>query len=69
MIVVNLQNILARQPGPEVAEQLQIYQQTLKDKNRQLKAMASELNMYQVSTVRNAMFSSAQTARNVGANR
>ena len=41
------QNILARQPGPEVAEQLQIYQQTVKDKNRQMKAMASELNMYQ----------------------
>jgi uncharacterized protein YlxW (UPF0749 family) len=30
-----------------VAEQLQIYQQAVKDKNKQLKAMASELNMYQ----------------------
>ena len=31
-----------------MAEQLQIYQETLKDKNRQMKSMASELNMYQV---------------------
>eukprot|EP01137_Pigoraptor_chileana_P008977 Opistho-2@56553 len=44
---VELKNILARQPGPEVAEQLSIYQQTLKDKTRQLKSMTSELNMYQ----------------------
>lgn len=42
--------MLARQPGPEVAEQLQVYQQSLKDKNRQMKAMASELNMYQAQT-------------------
>lgn len=44
---VELKNILARQPGPEVAEQLNVYQQTLKDKTRQMKAMTSELNMYQ----------------------
>jgi chromosome segregation ATPase len=44
---LELKNILARQPGPEVAEQLSIYQQTLKDKTRQMKSMASELNMYQ----------------------
>eukprot|EP01039_Chlorochromonas_danica_P004974 gene4974-5462_t len=42
-----LKAILARQPGPEVAEQLAVYQQNLKKKNAQLKAMASELNMYQ----------------------
>jgi chromosome segregation ATPase len=42
-----LKNILARQPGPEVSEQLTVYQQNLKSKTRQLKAMASELNMYQ----------------------
>merc|ERR1711865_1090815 len=29
------------------AEQLSVYQQNLKDKTRQMKAMASELNMYQ----------------------
>eukprot|EP01033_Poteriospumella_lacustris_P007572 gene7572-5443_t len=42
-----LKAILARQPGPEVAEQLSVYQQNLKKKSAQLKAMASELNMYQ----------------------
>jgi len=42
-----LKNILARQPGPEVAEQLSVYQANLKEKTRQMKAMASELNMYQ----------------------
>jgi uncharacterized phage infection (PIP) family protein YhgE len=46
-LYVELKNILARQPGPEVAEQLSIYQQNLRDKTRQMKAMASELNMYQ----------------------
>jgi len=46
-LYVELKNILARQPGPEVAEQLSIYQQSLKEKTRQMKAMASELNMYQ----------------------
>lgn len=40
---LELKSILARQPGPEVAEQLQLYQQTVKDKNRQLKSMASEV--------------------------
>lgn len=47
---VELKQVLARQPGPEVSEQLQIYQQTLKDKTKQLKSMASELNMYQAET-------------------
>jgi chromosome segregation ATPase len=42
-----LKSVLARQPGPEVAEQLTTYQQSLKQKTRQMKAMASELNMYQ----------------------
>merc|ERR1711977_381431 len=46
-LYVELKNILARQPGPEVAEQLSVYQQNLKEKTRQMKAMASELNMYQ----------------------
>jgi len=46
-LYVELKNILARQPGPEVAEQLSIYQQNLREKARQMKAMASELNMYQ----------------------
>lgn len=36
-LYVELKHILARQPGPEVAEQLGIYQSTLKDKTKQLK--------------------------------
>lgn len=39
------------QPGPEVAEQLSIYQASLKEKTRQMKAMASELNMYQAQVM------------------
>ena len=46
-LYVELKNLLARQPGPEVAEQLSIYQQNLKQKTSQMKAMAAELNMYQ----------------------
>lgn len=46
-LYTELKGILARQPGPEVAEQLTVYQQNLKQKTRQMKAMASELNMYQ----------------------
>jgi len=46
-LYVELKNLLARQPGPEVAEQLSIYQQNLKEKTGQMKAMAAELNMYQ----------------------
>lgn len=42
-----LKTILARQPGPEVAEQMAILQQTLKQKTREMKAMSSEVNMYQ----------------------
>ena len=44
---MELKNILARQPGPEVTEQLSIYQQSLRHKTKSMKAMASELNMYQ----------------------
>ena len=46
-LYIELKNLLARQPGPEVAEQLSIYQQNLKEKTNQMKAMAAELNMYQ----------------------
>jgi len=45
-----LKAILARQPGPEVAEQVSVYQRQLRDKTRQMKAMASELNMYQAQS-------------------
>ena len=46
-LYAELKAILARQPGPEVAEQLTTFQQSLKSKTRQMKAMASEMNMYQ----------------------
>ncbi len=46
-LYVELKGILARQPGPELAEQLSAYQQSLKEKTRQMKAMAAELNMHQ----------------------
>lgn len=36
-LYIELKQILQRQPGPEVAEQLQIYQQTLKEKTKQMK--------------------------------
>merc|ERR1740130_139525 len=45
-LYVELKSILARQPGPEVAEQLQIYQDNLGEKQKQLKAMTAELNMH-----------------------
>ena len=44
-----IKQLLARQPGPELSEQLSIYQQNLKEKTSQMKAMAAELNMYQAS--------------------
>ena len=39
---MELKNILARQPGPEVAEQLSIYQQNLREKTRQMKVKGGE---------------------------
>ncbi|CAM9805068.1 unnamed protein product [Chrysoparadoxa australica] len=43
---VELRNVLAKQPGPEVSEQLLIYQTNLKEKQAQMKAMEAELAMY-----------------------
>lgn len=43
-----LRSILTRQPGPEVSDQLVTYTRNLTDKTRQMKAMASELNLFQV---------------------
>ena len=45
-LYVELKNILARQPGPEVAEQLGIYQTNLAEKQKQMKAMTSELTLH-----------------------
>ncbi|CAM4476877.1 unnamed protein product [Leuciscus chuanchicus] len=36
-LYVELKHILARQPGPEAAEKLQVYQRTLREKTKQLK--------------------------------
>ena len=46
-LYLELKSILARQPGPEAAEQLSLYQASLREKTKQMKALASELNMYQ----------------------
>merc|ERR1711998_826698 len=46
-LYVELKNILARQPGPEVAEQLAIYQENLSTKTKQMQQMKQELGMYQ----------------------
>jgi len=45
-VYVELKSIIARQPGPEMEEQMLTYQLTLKDKSKQLKAMDDELSMY-----------------------
>ena len=42
-----MEQTLSRQPGPEVAEQLNYYQNDVRKKSKQMKAMASELNMHQ----------------------
>lgn len=51
-VYIELKGIISRQPGPEVEEQLLVYQQTLKDKVKQYANMNDELEMYrmQVST-------------------
>ncbi len=36
-LYVELKHILARQPGPEAVEKLQVYQRTLREKTKQLK--------------------------------
>merc|ERR1719182_684120 len=45
-LFIELQNILAAQPGPQAAEQVSAMQQALKERTKQMKAMAAELNMY-----------------------
>ena len=45
-LYVELRAILARQPGPEVAEQLNLYQANLAEKTKQLKSMSSELALH-----------------------
>ena len=46
-LYAELKRILARQPGPEVAEQLSIYQETLKAKTKQFKSLVHEVGVYE----------------------
>lgn len=50
-LYVDLKNILARQPGPEIAEQLSVYRHSLKEKTRQMKSMASGKTSLLLSTL------------------
>jgi len=44
---MELKNILARQPGPEVQQQLATYKENLKEKSAQMKKMLEELKQAQ----------------------
>ena len=44
-LYLELKNILARQPGPEVAEQLSLYQHSLQERLKQTEQMAAELSL------------------------
>jgi len=46
---LELREILARQPGPEAAEQLAEFQRCMRSKTKQLKRLAAELNMAETS--------------------
>ncbi|NWW91669.1 CFA58 protein, partial [Rhynochetos jubatus] len=45
-LYVELQHVLARQPGPEAAEQLRLYRRALQEKTKQLKLLSSEMTVY-----------------------
>merc|ERR1712003_324341 len=45
-LYLEMNNLLAKQPGPEIVEEVGKQQQSLKEKTKQMKAMAAELNMY-----------------------
>ncbi|KAL7473378.1 hypothetical protein ACHAXS_013830 [Conticribra weissflogii] len=47
---IEMEKNLARQPGFDVVEQMNSYQQDVKKKSKQMKAMASELNMHQAQS-------------------
>jgi len=44
---LTLKTVLARQPGPEIAEQVVLYRENLQQKGRQMKAMTTEVKTYQ----------------------
>ena len=62
---IELKNILAKQSGPEVAEKLQVYQQNLKERSKQLKDMVVELKNYQ-SQVNAYKFEIERLDKNIG---
>merc|ERR1719223_1006872 len=45
-LYVEMRNLLAKQPGPEVVEEVAKQQQQLKERTKCMKSMAAELNMY-----------------------
>mmetsp|Transcript_113442 Transcript_113442/g.208390 ORF Transcript_113442/g.208390 Transcript_113442/m.208390 type:complete len:856 (-) Transcript_113442:88-2655(-) len=45
-LYLEMRNLLSKQPGPEVVEEVAKQQQSLKEKTKGMKAMAAELNMY-----------------------
>jgi chromosome segregation ATPase len=50
-LYIELKNVLGRQPGPEVSEQLKMYRENLKEKTRQMKSMKMELEMYKAQVI------------------
>merc|ERR1711972_602015 len=69
-LYVQLKHIIARQPGPEVAEQLAWYSQNLKEKTSHMKQMAGELKMYydQVQDLRDETYRHNRDFQNVKQN-
>lgn len=47
-LYAELKSILTRQPGPEVVEQYNAYQQTLKEKTKKYEEMVKELEVYMI---------------------
>jgi|Transcript_66473 chromosome segregation ATPase len=45
-LYLEMRNLLQKQPGPEIVEEVAKQQQSLKEKTKGMKAMAAELNMY-----------------------
>ena len=64
-LYIELKNILAKQSGPEVADKLQVYQQNLKERSKQLKDMVAELKNYQ-SQVNAYRFENERLEKQIG---
>lgn len=67
-LYVELKHIMARQPGPEAAEQLQIYRHTLREKTKQLKVSGSLCSVLAEDghTVGNTLDASTASAQGAG---